>query len=291
MNVCKSSELSVERVFANEEKQMNAFKDKTAIVTGGASGIGRAVCMDLAKLGAIVTVADINEQGAVEVAKSIVASGGRAKAVKVDVSVKDEVQALVNNAGRLDYMFNNAGIAITGELFDTTDELWQKIIKINLWSVIHGSIAAYEVMRKQGSGHIINTASMAGLTPIPMQAAYVTTKHAIVGFTNVLRSEAEACGVKASVVCPGMIDTPIIYKSWILNARIEELEPKMPITKYPVEKMSKAIIRGVRYNQAVIIAPYWARILWKIYQLCPGLMAKTLGRKIVRDFRSVRHEP
>ncbi|MGD0278277.1 MAG: SDR family oxidoreductase [Smithella sp.] len=270
---------------------MNTFKDKNTIVTGGASGIGRALCINLAKMGARVIVADINEQGAQEVVQAIVASGGQAKAFKVDVSVKDEIQFLINKAGRLDYMFNNAGFAFTGELRDTTDELLQKIIKINLWGVIYGSTAAYEIMRKQGSGHIINTASMAGLVPIPMQAGYVTTKHAIVGFTKTMRAEAEAFGIKVSVICPSLIDTPIVRNSPVLNCTIEELEPKIPIKKYPVEKMVQAIIKGVQRNQAVIIAPYYARLLLKFYQLFPGLMEKTLGRKVVRDFRSIRHEP
>jgi len=270
---------------------MNAFQDKTAIVTGGASGIGRALCIELAKRGALITVADINGSGAEEVARKIISGGGRASAVRVDVANKEELQALIHQIGRLDYMFNNAGFAFTGELRDTSEELWRKIVNINLWGVIHGSTAAYAVMLGQGSGHIVNTASAAGLLPIPMQAAYVTTKHAVVGFTKVLRAEAADFGIRVSVVCPGFIDTAMIRNSPVLNARLEDLEAKIPFRKYPAEKMAMDIIQGVLRNKAVILSPYYTRVLVKGYQLFPTLMEKTIGRKTARDFRSIRREP
>lgn len=119
---------------------MNPFENKVAIVTGGASGIGRALCEELSQRGAaIVVVADINADGAQQVASSIVAAGGRAGEAHLDVSRADQVQGLVDDTvsehGRLDYMFNNAGIAMCGEVRDMDLEHWQRIVDINLWGV------------------------------------------------------------------------------------------------------------------------------------------------------------
>jgi NAD(P)-dependent dehydrogenase (short-subunit alcohol dehydrogenase family) len=269
---------------------MTDFRDKTAIVTGGASGIGRALCRELARRGAMVTVADINGAGAQEVAASITAQGGRAVAAQVDVANEREVVDLVNAAGRLDYMFNNAGVCIQGEMRDMTMEMWRRIVGVNQWGVIHGAMAAYAVMRRQGFGHLVNTASAAGLIPIPTQSAYTMTKHAIVGMSLALRMEAAALGVRVSVVCPGLVDTNMIRTTPVLRARMEDIEPRIPLRMFSAEAMAAAVLRGVSANRAIIIAPASARLLWWIYRLSPGLMERTLGRKVVSSFRAVRKE-
>lgn len=132
------------------------FKEKIAIVTGGASGIGRALCEALSRKGAIVVVADIDNEGAKQVASTITALGRRAQAHYLDVSQPEAVQKLVAETvttyGHLDYMFNNAGIGIAGEARDMSLEQWQRIIEVNLWGVIHGTRSAYQVMSQQGFG-------------------------------------------------------------------------------------------------------------------------------------------
>jgi short-subunit dehydrogenase len=104
-------------------------------------------------------------------------------------------------------MLNNAGIALGGEVRDMDLEHWRRILDVNLWGVIHGTTAAYQVMVKQGFGHIVNTASLGGLIPEPMATAYATTKHAVVGLSTSLRAEAAELRVKVSVVCPGFVQT------------------------------------------------------------------------------------
>ncbi|MCP4630351.1 MAG: SDR family oxidoreductase, partial [bacterium] len=194
--------------------QLRTFKDGVAIITGGASGIGRSLGKALASRGCTVILADIQFEMAEEAAREIQSSGGSAAAVKLDVTDGEAVNAVVHETfdthGRLDYMFNNAGIAINGRFYDFELTHWQRCIDINQWGVVHGIRSAYSVMAKQGFGHIVNTASIAGLLPWPTTFAYAATKHAVVGMTTVLSAELKGSGIYASVICPGTIRTPIV---------------------------------------------------------------------------------
>lgn len=170
---------------------MNSFQDKVAIVTGGASGIGKALCEELGRRGAIAVVTDINLEGAERVASDIRQAGGRAEAVLLDVSSPNDVEKTVRDIaakrGRLDYMFNNAAVAVVGELRDSTASEWKHIMDVNLMGVIYGTMAAYAVMIPQRSGHIVNVSSVTGLIPTPILAHYSTTKWGIVGFSASVR--------------------------------------------------------------------------------------------------------
>ena len=209
---------------------LRAFHDAVAIITGGASGIGRALAEELVSRGAHVVLADLQIDLAQEVAANIRAQGGKADAVEVNVTDASAVNALVQNtverAGRLDYMFNNAGVAVAGEARDHSLDDWNYILDINLRGVIHGVQAAYPVMIAQGFGHIVNTASVAGLFPTAFMIGYSATKHAVVGLSTSLRIEAAYDGVRVSVVCPGLIRTPIMdggKYGRLLNVRKDEM--------------------------------------------------------------------
>jgi NAD(P)-dependent dehydrogenase (short-subunit alcohol dehydrogenase family) len=138
-----------------------SLENKIAIVTGGGAGIGEALCHELARRGARVVVADINGDDADRVATAIEGGGGRAQARRVDVADEQDVRRLVEETaaaqGRLDYVFNNAGIAIGGDARDLTPAQWRRVLDVDLHGVLHGTLAAYPIMVKQGSGHIINT--------------------------------------------------------------------------------------------------------------------------------------
>ena len=232
---------------------MKTFREKTAIVTGGASGIGRALCLALGRQGAVVTVSDINLEGAERVAAEVRKQNGRAQARRTDVTQRSEVQELVEEAarhyGRLDYMFNNAGITICGEVRDLTPEHWKRILDVDLWGVIHGTEAAYAVMVRQGSGHIVNVASLDGLMPMPMSAPYTAAKHAVVGLSSVLRLEAEALGVKVSVACPGAVQTGVLGAAEFVGVEREGAIGEMSAFKMMApDACACAILRGVRRN-------------------------------------------
>ncbi|ABW67055.1 SDR family NAD(P)-dependent oxidoreductase [Desulfosudis oleivorans] len=270
---------------------MNLFTDKVFIVTGGASGMGRAVCELLGTRGAILIIADIDGESAEKVAAGITAAGGRATGVFLDTTADETVRRLVDETaaeyGRLDYMFNNAGILIAGEVRDMSDDHWARILDVNFRGVLTGTLAAYRIMVEQGFGHIINTASTAGLVPIPVITAYATTKHAVVGLSISLRPEAAKAGVRVSVVCPGYVSTSIFDKGTVVKGDMAGLLSTMPIKPISPEKAAGYIVRGVAANRGVIVFPFHARFLWALYRMCPAFFGWG-SRKVVDDFRKIR---
>jgi len=273
---------------------VNYFRDKVAIVTGGASGIGRALCEELGQRGALVIVADINIKGAEQTANTINTKGGRAWAFYLDVTKKEEVKRCIQETkarhGRLDFMFNNAGIVSVGDVRDMDIEHWQRIIDVNLMGVLYGSLSAYQVMAEQGFGHIVNIASAAGLIPLPLQAPYVTTKFGVVGLSRTLRLEGASLGVRVSVVCPGFVGTEMFNTAQILKAPREEVIARVPKALImDVKKVALKILRGVERNKEVMVFPFSVRVLWFIYRFCPSI-AKPLARSWLKDFRNLRKE-
>jgi NAD(P)-dependent dehydrogenase (short-subunit alcohol dehydrogenase family) len=259
---------------------MDVFNDKTAIVTGAASGIGRALCEELVRRGAgTIILTDINAELLERTASSLAGAGVEVKAVALDVRDYEAVKRLVDETaaehGRLDYMFNNAGIVVGSEAHEHTIDIWRKVIDTNLYGVINGVAAAYPLMVRQGSGHIVNTASSAGLVATPGEISYTTSKHGVVGLSGALRAEGALYGVKVSVVCPGFIRTPIYDTSEIINMDREALLRILP-KGYPPEKAARIILDDVARNRAVIIPPRYVRSIWWLNRLAPGLLGKVL---------------
>jgi NAD(P)-dependent dehydrogenase (short-subunit alcohol dehydrogenase family) len=193
----------------------NDLQGKTALVTGAASGIGRAVALLYGEYGAKVMVSDIDETQGQQVVAELQASGATAQFYKADVGDPEQcrqlVQATVAAFGTLDVACNNAGI--TGELSLTADyslEGWQRIINVNLNSVFFCLKYELEVMLKQGSGSIINMSSILGQVGTPTLAGYVTAKHGVVGLTQTAAMEYAAHGIRINAVGPGYIDTPLL---------------------------------------------------------------------------------
>jgi NAD(P)-dependent dehydrogenase (short-subunit alcohol dehydrogenase family) len=270
---------------------MTTIQRQVAIVTGGASGIGQALCHALAARGAAVIVADINPAGALDVAAAIRDRGGHAAAQQVDVADAGSVCALVEHTlatyQRLDYMFNNAGIAVTADARDYGLEHWNRVIAVNLLGVIHGVQAAYPVMARQGHGHIVNTASLAGLIPFPTNLPYATTKHAVVGLSLSLRAEAADLGIKVSVVCPGWIQSGIYAASPTLNVRPEHGQAAVPFKLMETNAAAQRILAGVARNQPVIVFPLYARVIWWVYRMRLTWLTG-LGLRLIRDLRKMR---
>ncbi|MGD8904983.1 MAG: SDR family NAD(P)-dependent oxidoreductase [Anaerolineae bacterium] len=264
---------------------MSKFQGQVAIVTGGASGIGRALCEALAKRGSLVTVADVNVEGARQVVGSILKAGSNAHAAEVDVTEPGDVQALVESVahrhGKLDYMFNNAGIAFAGEFRDTTLEHWQAALDVDFWSVVYGTTSAYRIMVRQGCGHIVNTSSIGGLIPVPIGTPYAAAKHAVVGFSTSLRTEAARLGVQVSVVCPGHVETSISDRA-VYATRFSSDEALAKIMTrggmISAPDSAEVILRGVARNRAIITVTSTARLVWWAYRLFPEAVIAVFDR-------------
>jgi NAD(P)-dependent dehydrogenase (short-subunit alcohol dehydrogenase family) len=265
---------------------------RIAIVTGGASGIGRAIATALVARGDTVMVADIDEQGAEQVAGQLdeqARDTGRASAAALDVTdhaaVEELYRSVADQHGRLDLVFNNAGIAVGGMTDELTLDHWTKTIDVNLRGVVHGVHAAYPIMLEQGHGHILNTASLAGLVPAPMMLPYTTTKHAVVGMSMALRAEAAGRGVRVSVICPGFVDTPLLdnanpgLPATKAGGRARELAVRTQGRLYSAEALARDVLRGADRNQALIVAPASGRAIWRAARLSPSGAVRLAARR------------
>lgn len=237
------------------------YDGKVAVVTGGASGIGAALVHALRAEGAVVIAADL--------------APGPGD-VSLDVTDATAVQRLVDDVvaehGRLDLLFNNAGITFIGETQDVTLDQWNKIIDVNIRGVVHGVAAAYPQMIRQRSGHIVNTASMGGLMAAGLITSYVTTKHAVVGLSAALRSEAAAYGVGVTVVCPAAVDTPILDQGEIGRISGRDFYLKGQGVRHPVAPAALAarVLAAIPADEAIVIEPVQARMAYRLQRLAPG---------------------
>jgi len=259
------------------------FSGKVAFVTGGASGIGRALAQQLAADGAIVTIADINRDLLDEVTTEL---GESATGVVLDVRDSDQFERVVaecaEREGRLDLIFNNAGIIIVGDTIDTSLDDWNRVLDVNVRGVVNGVFASYPLMVQQGFGHIVNTASVAGLSPSPGIASYCASKFAVVGLSLSLRAEAVSKGVQVSVVCPGVIKTPIMENMEVRNVGKEDALGLIPVKPYSVDCCARDILDGVRRNRARIIVSKHGKALDFAYRHAPTLVNRLLSHAAKR---------
>jgi NAD(P)-dependent dehydrogenase (short-subunit alcohol dehydrogenase family) len=263
------------------------WNGKSAVVTGAASGIGLALTRALIARGAEVWATDIDGAGIKQVAQEL---GPHVHPVALDVrdapAVREVIEGVASEFGRIDFLFNNAGIIMSSEFHDFEVEHVDRIIDVNIRGVVNGTVAAYPLMIRQRGGHIVNTASLAGLAPSPLLSSYAMTKHAVVGLTTSLRFEAARHGVRVSAICPAVVDTPLLDAGtppdlhevpWRPNVRryLERLAGQPS----PPDKLVHAALRGVERNQALILVPARARLTALVYRIAPGLV-HTFGKQI-----------
>lgn len=260
------------------------FRGKACIVTGAASGIGFAVSEALLQAGATVLLADRNANWLALAVEQLRAHGGRAYPATVDVTSFEQVQKLIDDAasshGSVDFLFNNAGVGGTMPITDATFEHWRRIIDLNLWGVIHGIYAALPVMRRQSSGHIVNTSSIAGLIPFPYQSLYSTTKFGVVALSECLRYELADEGIRFSVVCPGSVQSRI----WGTPIVGEYGETQSPAEAIPAAEAACTILDGVAKNEGIIALPEQTRSAWLLYRRSPEV-AESMLRDLARQRR------
>lgn len=266
---------------------MGGFSGKSAIVTGGASGLGRALCVELARRGAEVVVADINAEGAERTVSIIAEAGGKASASVTDMRDGKAVEALVESVASnrpLDFMFNNAGVIMFGEFRDMTPEDWRHFVDSDVLSVVHGTSSAYKAMMRQGHGHIVNVSSVFGLFPFALATGYAAVKQAVVGLSLSLRPEAEHFGVRVSVACPGSVKTEV-RKSYRIFRGDREAFNALIWKEMAPEDAARKILRGVERNRGIIAFPFYDLFPWWLYRAFPS-SNEWWQRKLVALFRS-----
>jgi NAD(P)-dependent dehydrogenase (short-subunit alcohol dehydrogenase family) len=195
------------------------------------------------------------------------------------------IDAVVGAHGRLDRMFNNAGVAICGEYDVVTLDDWDRIIDVNLRGVAHGSTLAYRQMVRQGGGRIVNTASVAGLVPVPLQAHYCATKHAVVGLSRTLAVEAVEHGVGVTVFCPAFVETGMFTNNTIRGS-LAGADPRrlVPVRPLPAATAVARLLDGIDRGRELVITPFYGRAGWWLERLAPAA-AMRLHRLTLRETR------
>ena len=254
---------------------------KTVVVTGAASGIGRATIRAFAHTGASVVAVDIDAEGAEGVAADC---GGRA--YQADVADRGAMgalaEALISDVGVPDVVVNNAGVGMSGRFLDTTPEDWDWILGINLRGVINGCWAFGPSMVRRGSGHVVNVASILAYAPRATEPAYCTTKAAVLALSQCLRADWHENGVGVSVVCPGLTATSIITSGRFRGERaraetVDDLE-RLFARGHPPDTVAAAIVDAVARNRGVVPVGGESRLGWLARRLLPSGAVDRMAR-------------
>lgn len=269
--------------------QLARFAGKVVVVTGGARGLGRGLSEAVARAGAKLVVGDIDITAANALCDELSRAGCSATALAVDVTDAASVERLVGHAvtlhGRLDYMFNNAGIAAGGEFQDVSADTIRRVVEIDLLGAAYGTLSAYRQMVQQRGGHIVNIASMLALFPNPLSAAYVAAKHGLSGLTQSVSAEATMYGVSLTLVCPGYIATNLFKAGTFEGSlRSDNIVERIPFRLMDVDTAVARTLEAVLAGRSIAVFPFYGRVLWWIHRLSPWLMAGLL-RLMMRDQR------
>ncbi len=272
------------------------FQDQAVVVTGAASGIGRASALAFAREGARLHLLDCCAEPLGELAALIREGGGRTTAHAVDCSDGPAMAALaariLDAEGKVDVLFNNAGVMSAGPLERIPLEEWERVMAVNFWGVLHGLRAFLPAMLARGRGHVVNTASMAGLVGLPEIGPYAASKHAVAGLTAGLVSELGARGIGVTLLCPGATRTAIMRSGPLdlpgrLGPRLQQaLERWAPRPERVAEKVLDAVWRG-----RPLVATGWDMLpVWWLYRLSPSLTLRA-SRALTRLVVGLAGEP
>lgn len=269
---------------------MKDFRDRVAAITGAASGIGRALALDLARRGCHLALSDVDEEGLAETARQAEARGVEVTTARVDVADRAAVEAwaeqVVADHGRVNLIFNNAGVAVGATVEGTSYDDLEWLMGINFWGVVHGTKAFLPHLKAAGEGHVVNISSIFGLIGIPTQSAYNAAKFAVRGFTEALRMELdiERCGVSATAVHPGGIKTNIAKNARLGASPGQDIDmeqarrdfEKLFITS--PEKAADQIIKAVQLDKRRALIGPDAKAFALLAKLPPGVNQRLVAR-------------
>lgn len=273
-------------------RRMSLPENPRAVVTGAASGLGRAFAIELGRRAGHVVVADIQTEQAAETARLVREAGGRAEVAKADVAKLEEVEGLLRfgeeHFGGVDLIVNNAGVAVAGPVGEIPIADWRWIVDINLLGVVHGCHIFVPYFRRRGSGHVLNVASAAGLISSPEMAPYNMTKAAVVALSETLAGELVESGVGVTVLCPTFFKTNIAKAGrTAADPGAERLATAlMERAKLKAEDVARLALAGADSNTLYVVPMADGRWMWRFSRLVPELFYRTLTPWAAKKLRA-----
>jgi short-subunit dehydrogenase len=268
--------------------------ENKVVITGAASGIGRALATALAKERCDILLADINEEGLRRTLELVKQAGGSGEVFFCDVSRLDDVMKMADHCfdtwGKVDILINNAGVVSVGFMGDIPIKDWEWIVSINFWGVVYGCHAFVPRMKKQGSGHIVNVSSAAGILSSAEMAPYNATKAAVISISETLKSELAPCNIGVTVICPTFVKTNLMDTMRFTD----EFQKMCSVSsidnaRTTPEKVAALVVKAVQKNKMYVLPQPAAKILWISKRISPAtyfgflafLMRKGWGRELM----------
>lgn len=258
------------------------------LITGAASGIGRATAIAMARLGACLFITDINDEGLKQTGALITDAGGTVGGLQAfDITSLEEMQAFAREAhaksGPIEVLINNAGIALFALVEDMRHEHWAKVINTNLWGAIHAIECFLPEMIRAKKGHVVNVSSTAGLTGAPWHAAYAAAKWGLLGLSEVLRYDLRQHHIGVTVICPGAVDTPMKHSVEILNVDKERPSSQKILHRFEKHAVSPEYVAGlmikaIEKRKFLVITSWDIKALYFLKRCCFPLYHLILGR-------------
>jgi len=263
---------------------MNIIHGKTALVTGAASGIGRAIALGLAREGANLFIVDKDVPGLESARREIKAIGARCETAVCDLSKPAEIESLIQfycvSGEHLDILVNGAGIGFHGHVEDMTDDQWQTLIAVNLQAPIQLIRGFLPKMIARSEAHIVNIASLAGLVAGRKTAAYQTSKFGLVGFTMAMRAEFSSRGIGVTAICPGIVHTPMVDQ--LIPGKFNRLRHFRGTAWTTANVVATKSITAIRKDKGIVVITPLAKIMWWLSRLSPSFVM-WLARSHRRD--------
>lgn len=257
------------------------------VVTGGASGLGRALAKHFGESGAKVLVADLVEAGSLETKELVERAGGQAWTTRCDVSKLADVEAMIETAkrelGGVDVMINNAGVAVAGNVGEAPIPDWEWIMGVNLWGVIYGCHVVAPIFRAQRSGHFINVASLAAIAQAPAMGPYNVTKAGVVALSETLAAELQPFGAGVTVVCPSFFETNLMKTSRSHGIDATGVAEKlMRRSRIQADDVARIAVSSARRNQLYALPHPEGKLVWAVKRLAPNLFHGTLAPRTAK---------
>lgn len=261
-------------------------KSKRVFITGGASGLGLALAERYAKAGWRVAICDVHEARGDEALKALLPTCKDVKFLRCDVTRDGDVDQaaawLTEHWGGVDLVFNNAGVASSGRIEEISLADWQWIVDINLLGVVRGCRTFVPMMKRQGTGHIVNVSSLAGLVNAPKMSPYNAVKAAVVSLSETLYSELSRDGVAVSVACPSFFRTNLMETARGSEETVEKAKKFVGNSPLGAAEIAEKIYRGVERREFLILPDATARRVWHMKRLLPISLFASLIRKSLR---------